>query len=439
MIVMKFGGSSLESASAIERVAEIVRTRRRERPIVVVSAMAKTTDRLIEMAEAAAAGKRLKAMRLFDVLWDFHDREAPGMDSVLDPLFHELSELLQGLSILGEMSPRARDAVMSYGERISSLIITELFKRAGLNAAHLDSQRCIKTDGAHTAAQPLPIPTRQRLRKFAAPLVSAGKIPVMGGFIASTQAGVTTTLGRGGSDYSASIIGAGLEAKRIEIWTDVDGVLTADPRIFPKAKPVPRISFEEAAELAYFGAKVLHPATILPAIERNIPVQVLNSRRPEAKGTLITRRAVGKGHFAAIACKRNITLVDITSTRMLMAYGFLARIFQVFAEHRTPVDMIATTEVSVSLTVDETRHLGAIVTELKRIARVETRDGKAIVCLVGDNVRPTSGISGKVFTAIRAVNVIMISQGASERNLSFVIEESDLPRAVGLLHKAFFE
>src|ERR1017187_10562762 len=244
MIVMKFGGSSVESASAIEDVAEIVRSRRRERPVVVVSAMAKTTDRLIEMAEAAAAGRRVKAMRLFDVLWDFHDREGPGMDHVLDPIFHELSELLQGLSILGEMSPRARDAVMSYGERISSLIVTELFKRFGLAAAHLDSRRCVKTDGSHTAAQPLPIPTRQLLRKFAGPLLAAGKIPVMGGFIASTQSGVTTTLGRGGSDYSASIIGAALDAKRIEIWTDVDGVLTADPRVFPGAKPVPQISFE---------------------------------------------------------------------------------------------------------------------------------------------------------------------------------------------------
>jgi aspartate kinase len=233
-------------------------------------------------------------------------------------------------------------------------------------------------------------------------------------------------------------VGAALDAKRIEIWTDVDGVLTADPRVYPKAKPVPQISFEEAAELAYFGAKVLHPATILPAIERNIPVQVLNSRRPEAPGTLITRHTAAAGQFRAIACKRNITLVDITSTRMLMAYGFLARIFEVFAKHQTPVDMIATTEVSVSLTVDDTRRLMPVLAELRRIATVEVSDGKAIVCLVGDNVRPTPGISGRVFTAIRSVNVIMISQGASERNLSFVIDETDLPRAVRLLHEAFF-
>ncbi len=438
MIVMKFGGSSVENAAAIERVARIVATRRRERPLVVVSAMAKTTDHLVEIGEAAAAGKRRKAQRLLKAMRDFHYAEAAGMEDALTPLFHELSELVQGLSVLGELSPRARDAVMSYGERLSSLIVTHCFERLGLPSVHLDARRCVITDDRHTQAQPLSAPTRARLRKHAGPLLAAGKTVVMGGFIGATRGGVITTLGRGGSDYSASIAGAALDAKRIEIWTDVDGVLTADPRLYAHAKPVPRISFEEAAELAYFGAKVLHPATILPAIERNIPVQVLNSRRPQAPGTLITRRAAAGGHFRAIACKRNITLVDITSTRMLMAYGFLARIFEVFAKHQTPVDMIATTEVSVSLTVDDTRRLAPVVAELRRIARVDVSTGKAIVCLVGDNVRPTPGISGRVFTAIRSVNVIMISQGASERNLSFVIEEADLRRAVRLLHEAFF-
>src|SRR5258708_4129684 len=274
-------------------------------------------------------------------------------------------------------------------------MVAHAFQRMGLPGALLDSRRCLLTDGNHTAAQPVSGPTRARLRKFAGALMNARKIPVMGGFIAATRQGVTTTLGRGGSDYSAAIIGAALDAKRIEIWTDVDGVLTADPRVFPKARPVPQISFEEAAELAYFGAKVLHPATILPAIERNIPVQVLNSRRPEAPGTLITRRAAAAGHFKAIACKRNITLVDITSTRMLMAYGFLARIFQIFADHRTPVDMIATTEVSVSLTVDDTCHLAPIAADLRRIATVAVTGGNAIVCLVGGNLRPTPGISGQ--------------------------------------------
>jgi len=450
MIVMKFGGSSVENAAAIERVARIVAMRQHERPMVVVSAMAKTTDRLVEIGEAAAEGKRRKALRLLEALREFHFREAtgesggelrldgPAMEQALEPIFHELNELVQGLAVLGELTPRARDAVMSYGERISSLIVVRFFERCGLPAAHLDARHCVVTDDRHTQAQPLSAPTRVRLKKQAGPLLAAGKTVVMGGFIGATRGGVTTTLGRGGSDYSASIVGAALNAKRIEIWTDVDGVLTADPRVYPRAKPVPHISFEEAAELAYFGAKVLHPATILPAIERNIPVQVLNSRRPRAPGTLITRRAAAGGHFKAIACKRSITLVDITSTRMLMAHGFLARIFEVFSKHQTPVDMIATTEVSVSVTVDDTRRLTPVVAELRRIARVDVSDGKAIVCLVGDNVRPTPGISGRVFTAIRAVNVIMISQGASERNLSFVIKETDLPRAVRLLHEAFF-
>lgn len=372
MIVMKFGGSSVESAAAIERVAKIVAGRRRERPLVIVSAMAKTTDRLVEIGESAAAGRRAKALRLLEALREFHDREtaALGEQEILRPIFEELTELVHGLAVLGELTPRARDAVMSYGERLSSLIVARYFAHFGLLAVHVDSQRCMITDDRHTQAQPLDAPTRARMKKLAAPQIAAGKIVVMGGFIGATRSGVTTTLGRGGSDYSAAIFGAALGAKRIEIWTDVDGVLTADPRVYAHAKPVPQISFEEAAELAYFGAKVLHPATILPAIEKNIPVQVLNSRRPEAKGTRIARRAAAAGQFRAIACKRNITLVDITSTRMLMAYGFLARIFQVFAAHHTSVDMIATTEVSVSLTVDDTRHLKPIVAELQRIARV---------------------------------------------------------------------
>ena len=295
--------------------------------------------------------------------------------------FVELGELLDGLAILGELTPRARDAIMSYGERLSSLIVARAFEQQGLPAVHVDARRCLVTDETHTKAAPLFAATRRRTRACLLRPVERGKVPVLGGFIGATQHGVTTTLGRGGSDYSAALFGAALDAKRIEIWTDVDGVLTADPRVFRGARRVRAISFEEAAELAYFGAKVLHPATILPAIEKNIPVQVLNSRRPEAEGTLITNHAPRTSVFKAIACKRNITLVDITSTRMLMAYGFLARIFQVFAAHHTPVDMIATTEVSVSLTLDDTRHLPAIVQELRKIATVNVSGGKSIVCL----------------------------------------------------------
>jgi aspartate kinase len=436
---MKFGGTSVEDAAAIQRVVSIVRHRLKQQPVVVVSALGKTTDRLLAIAESAAAGKLRAARALLHALREQHRSSAPDLGSAVAAHFRELERLVQGLAALGELTPRARDAVMSIGERLSSLIVARALESAGLRAAHLDARRVIVTDDRHTAAQPLPGPTRRRLRRLIPPLLRRDRVPVLGGFIAATARGVTTTLGRGGSDYSAALIGAALDARRIEIWTDVDGMLTSDPRIYARARPVQRISFAEAAELAYFGAKVLHPATILPAIERNIPVQVLNSRNPAAPGTMITSRGARAGAFQAIASKRHITLVDVTSRRMLMAYGFLSRIFEVFARYQTPVDMIATTEVSVSLTVDDTRRLPAVVAELKRIAEVTVHPDMAIVCLVGDELRATPGIAGRVFTAIRPINVIMISQGASERNLSFVIEERDLPAAVRLLHREFFE
>jgi aspartate kinase len=261
----------------------------------------------------------------------------------------------------------------------------------------------------------------------------------MGGFIGATEEGVTSTLGRGGSDFSASIIGAGLHAKEIQIWTDVDGMLTADPRVLPGGHRVKTISFDEAAELAYFGAKVLHPSTVLPAMEKGIPVLILNSRRPEVSGTRIVAEAVAcKNAVKSIACKTNITLVNITSTRMLMAHGFLRRIFEVFDRYETPVDMLATSEVSVSLTIDTSKHLPSVVREIEEIADVTVENGQAIVCLVGENIRHTPGVAARVFAALGPVNVRMISQGASRMNLSVVVAETDLKKAVESLHAEFF-
>ena len=260
----------------------------------------------------------------------------------------------------------------------------------------------------------------------------------MGGFIGSTEAGVTTTLGRGGSDFSASIVGAGIGAEEIQIWTDVDGMLTADPTILPGGHRVKTISFAEAAELAYFGAKVLHPATVLPAIEKSIPVLILNSRRPETPGTRISAEAVPCANvIKSIACKRKITVVNIHSTRMLMAHGFLRRIFEVFDRHLTPVDVVSTTEVSVSLTIDNTARLADICQELREFAEVDTEENQAIVCLVGDNIRHTPGVAGRAFRAVDR-NIRMISQGASRLNLTFVVAEQDLARVVEMLHAEFF-
>jgi aspartate kinase len=436
MIVMKFGGSSVESRKAIERVAGIVYQRRDQHPVVVVSAMGKTTNRLLAIAADAVAGRRDAAIASLDELREFHLRESKGLPAhgAMKSHFDELGELIKGVAIMGEFTPRASDAVSSYGERLSSLIVADVFTDWGMNARHLDSRSVIVTDRRHTQAAPLFDQTNAKLAK-----VKWDGVTVMGGFIASTEDGVTTTLGRGGSDYTASIVGAGIGAEEIQIWTDVDGMLTSDPTILPGGYRVKACSFAEAAELAYFGAKVLHPATVLPAIEKNIPVRILNSRRPESEGTLITAAAPkGDDAVRAIACKKNITLVNIVSTRMLMAHGFLRRIFEVFDRFETPVDMLATSEVSVSLTIDDTRALTAIRAEIETFAEVTIEDNLAIVCMVGENLRRTPGIAARIFQALGDIDVRMVSQGASRLNLSLIVAAADLRRAVESLHRELF-
>jgi aspartate kinase len=318
-------------------------------------------------------------------------------------------------------------------------MVTAAFSARGLNATHVDSRECIITDNGHSKALPLFDEINPRLQKTVRPLLEHRCIPILGGFIGSTRDGVTTTIGRGGSDFTAAIVGAGLDAERIEIWTDVDGMMTTDPGICKEARRIKSISFEEAAELAYFGAKVLHPATLLPAIQKNIPVYVLNSRNPKNEGTRITARAPrSKNVFKAIAAKKRITIVDVVATRMLMAHGYLKSIFDVFDKHKCPVDMVSTSEVSVSLTVDSNQAIPAIAADLQKLADVKYEGRKAIVCLVGENIRGTRGIAARVFGAIPNMNVRMISQGASEINISFVIEEDDVPEAIESLHKVFF-
>lgn len=448
MIVMKFGGTSVESATAIAQVAEIVRAREDRRPVVVVSAMGKTTNKLLAIAQSALKGKRDVYLALIHDLRDFHSREArqvvalaerTELDRTLDDHFQELTELAKGLAVLGELTPRSIDAISSYGERLSSFIVTLAFRHFGIQAQHVDARHVIVTDRRHTQALPLFPETYARLRERVLP-VAEHSVVVMGGFIAATDEGITSTLGRGGSDFTASIVGAGIGAEEIQIWTDVDGMLTADPTIFKGGHRVRTISFEEASELAYFGAKVLHPATVVPAIEKNIPVLILNSRRPDVEGTrIVSERIHCTNVVKSIACKRKISLVNIHSTRMFMAHGFLRRIFEVFDRHETSVDMVATSEVSVSLTVDNPERLEEICRELREFAEVAIEDDQAIVCLVGENIRHTPGVSFRVFKALGDINVRMISQGASLLNLSFVIANSDLTRAVAALHEELFQ
>jgi aspartate kinase len=448
MLVMKFGGTSVQDAKAIDRVASIVKSRLTQHPVVVVSAMSKVTDQLLATARAAGAGDRDTALQLSRGLRERHYNVAGELlgtgiftqfHSELEAEFDTFDELLRGIAAVGEVTPRTTDHVAAYGELLSSKMVTAAFSARGIDSSLVDSRECIVTDATHTKAVPLFEETNEKLQSSVRPLIEKRRVPVMGGFVGATRAGVTTTIGRGGSDFSAAIVGAGLDAERIEIWTDVDGMMTTDPNLCPDVHRIKVISFDEAAELAYFGAKVLHPATLLPAIQKNIPVYVLNSANPKCEGTRITARAPHcRNWFKAIAAKKRITIIDVAATRMLMAHGFLKAIFDVFDRHKVPVDVVSTSEVSVSVTVDSNEAIPALAAELAKLADVKYEGRKAIVCLVGENIRETAGVAARVFSAIGDINIRMISQGASEINLTFVIDEDAVPEAVQRLHKEFF-
>ncbi len=447
---MKFGGTSVEDATAMERTAGIVRGRRDRglQTVVVVSAMAKVTDLLLAAAAAAGKGDKTGALaiaarlrhRHVDTAMSLLDAERfPRVQQVLHQEFDALEDLLRGISAVGELTPRTNDLVVSFGERLSSRMMAEAFEERGLEGAHVDARSCIITDSSYGKAVPQESAIEAKLAAMVLPLVLAGKTPVMAGFIGATADGVTTTLGRGGSDYTAALVGGAMHAGAIEIWTDVDGIMTTDPRICPDALRVKAISFEEAAELAYFGAKVLHPATILPAMQKSIPVWVLNSRNPDSGGTKITAMAAKcASPFKSIAAKKRLTIIDVVASRMLMSHGYLKAVFDVFDKYKCAIDMVSTSEVSISLTVDSNQQLPEICEELSRIADVKLEGHKALVCLVGEDIRGHNGIAGRVFSAISHVNVRMISQGASEINLSFMIDEEDVDEAVRSLHRVFF-
>ena len=448
MIVMKFGGTSVMDAAAILRTAQIVKSRLQHRPVVVVSAMARVTDALLAAGKFAGEGQREQALELARGLRQRHhatarelvtDTQYAVLGAEIEHEFDTLDELLKGIVAVGELSPRSSDYVVSYGERLNSRIVTEAYLARGIPAVLVDARKVMITGAQHGRAIPQPDEIEHRAKNLVRPLLLDAQVPVLGGFIGATAHGVQTTIGRGGSDFSAALIGASLDAEAIEIWTDVDGMRTTDPRICPEARRIRVISFEEAAELAYFGAKVLHPATVLPAVQKNIPVLVLNSLNPSNQGTLIVGRAP-KSHstFKAIAAKKRITIVDVVAARMLGAHGFLKTIFDIFDRHHCSIDVVSTSEVSVSLTVDSNEAIPAIAADLEKIADVKYAGRNAIVCLVGENIRETPQIAARVFAALGDINVRMISQGASEINITFVIGEDDVPEALRRLHKEFF-
>ncbi|WP_353070391.1 lysine-sensitive aspartokinase 3 [Tunturibacter empetritectus] len=447
---MKFGGTSVEDAPAMKRTASIVRGRREKglEAVVVVSAMAKVTDLLLSAAAAAGRGDKAGSLAIGARLRHRHIDTSTALlegercvrvQQVLHQEFDALDDLLRGIAAVGELTPRTNDLVVSFGERLSSKMMAEALEQHGLQGAHVDARSCIITDASYGKAVPQDAAIEAKLAEIVLPLIEAGKTPVMGGFIGSSTEGVTTTLGRGGSDFTAALVGGGMHAGAIEIWTDVNGIMTTDPRICPDALRVKTISFEEAAELAYFGAKVLHPATILPAVQKSIPVWVLNSRNAENEGTKITAMAAKcASPFKSIAAKKRLTIIDVVASRMLMSHGYLKAVFDVFDKWKCAIDMVSTSEVSISLTVDSNQQLPEICAELAKIADVKMEGHKALVCLVGEDIRGHNGIAGQVFSAISHVNVRMISQGASEINMSFMIDEEDVEEAVRSLHNHFF-
>jgi aspartate kinase len=447
MIVAKFGGTSVGDAEAIARTAAIIRGRLERQPVVVVSALAGTTNRLIEIAEHSAKGELIVALAILEELRTRHFTTVTELlgghathddvASEVGALFDELAHLAEALSVLGHLTERSHDAVAAMGERLSAPIVTAAMQRAGLPAVFVDARDVMITSDDFGRAEPLADDIAAACRTLLAPLVRAGKVPVLGGYIGSTRSGVTTTLGRGGSDFSASLFGAAMEAEAIEIWTDVDGMLTADPRVVPDARLIGHIRFDEAAELANFGAKVLHPNTISPAVKRGIPVFVFNSRRPEGTGTRITFDAP-RTPVRAIAGKTRTVVVKIRSARMLATPGALRKIFEVFERNRTSVDVVATSEVSVSVTLDDDQHLDVVVGQLSAFGDVSVERHRGIVALVGAGLGESTQTMARALAALGDLRLHMVSLSATGINLTLIVDGDAVHEAMRRLHAAFF-
>lgn len=450
MIIIKFGGTSVGDADRVANAIEIVASRREQKPIVVVSALAGVTNDLVAASEAACAQKpnevrdiiqRVRA-RHEDVALRLVQQKSDFLESFirqLDKQVEEIDTILRGIALLGEITMRARDKVMSIGEKLSSVLFAYTMMMRALPGEHVHSEEVITTDDRFGGAAPRMDLTRENARRVLLPLLERNRIPVMGGFIGRTESGATTTLGRNGSDYSAAIVGAALGAAEVQIWTDVDGLLTCDPRLVPGARVIDLLSFEEAAELAQFGAK-LHPRTLEPAVEANVPVRVLNTHNPSSPGTRITREgASAAAGPRSIARKKSITMVHVTSNKMLGAHGFLARFFRIFAELGISVDLIATSEVSVTVTVDEKHDIDELVRRLEELAKPELFDNQCIIAIVGQNIMSDARVGARVLDALGNMPVKMMSLGRSGLNLSIVVDDANADAAVQAIHHALFE
>jgi aspartate kinase len=448
MIVMKFDAGSISSADRLREVAQLVKGNLGRRPVVVTSALPKVTDLLLETARLAEARDGEYEDRIEQIQAQHVDLATSALPDgtarrrlleQFDELFRELRTYYTAVASLEELTPRTLDAIAAIGERLSCKLVLAALVQEGLRAQVVDARQVVITDESFCGASPIVEDTAARARLHVKPLLDTGLVPVLGGYMGATRQGVTTTLGRGGADGTAALVGALLGAEEIQIWSEVDGMTTVDPRISVKAKPIPEVSPEEAAELAYFGAKVLHPVMILPAIEKSIPVRVLNTTDPKSPGTLVSAKEnLGPSGPCAVACRRGITVILLSQPRMLMASGFLTRVFGVFEHNHTPVDLVATSEVSISLTIDNVEHLSAIKAELAALGEVRILREMAIVALIGRGFFRHPGLSRRIFEALADVNVVMISFAASDVNVSVVVDEVDIERAVHALHREFF-
>ena len=445
---MKFGGTSVGDVAAFERVYGIVSSQIGRHPVVVVSAMTKVTDALLAAFDTAKKGEFAEALASLDPHFERHtqvsrtfipDGQPNAFSGELDLAHHELSDLLMRVSRRSLPLQMLKDAIVSYGEQLSSRLLAEVLKAKGVKARQVDSRRLIITDDEYGAATPIVDETNELVKLELEPLIASGEVPILGGFIAASRSGETTTLGRGGSDYSAALVASALGASELQIWTDVTGVMTCDPRICGEARTIPVLSYEEAAELAYFGAKVLHPKTIKPAVDSGIPVRVCNTFEPAQVGTMVLAESgEAPNTIKSIAHKKNITILRITSARMLGSYGFMSAVFQVFERYRTVIDVISTSEVSIALTLDNTAEIDKIVGELQRLGDVEVEPGYAVICVVGDGLRASTGLASKIFSTIDDVNIALVSHGASAVNLTFVIREDVVSDVIRKLHGEFF-
>jgi len=445
LIVAKFGGTSVADFAAMQRCADIIIANPNTR-LVVVSASAGVTNCLVSLAKGklTLVARELELDRIRQIQFSILTMlDAPkNVEDALSHMLADVAKLAANDSIT--TNSLLKDELLSFGERMSSLLFTQVLLQKGVNAITLDVREVLKTDSRHGSAQPNIALTREQSQTRLLPMVNDAVV-VTQGFIGSDELGNTTTLGRGGSDYSAALLAEALDADTLHIWTDVSGIFTTDPRLASNARPIPEISFDEAAEMATFGAKILHPATVIPAIRSGTRVFVGSSRTPDEGGTWISQQTNDKPPFRALALRRDQVLVTLKNPAMLHASGFLAEVFTIMARHKVSVDLISTSEISVAMTIDNPTNSTTTVlnddllNELRKVCAVELEDGLALVAVIGNNLQSTKGVSGKVLSAVQDYSLRMICQGASPNNLCFLAQNDDAQDIVASLHQALFE